>query len=448
MGTQGKRILLCGCGMVAPPLIRYLLEWGAELTIASNDVERARTLLAGNRNGKAIDWHADDQASLETWVGEHDLVISLLPAPLHARVATACVAAGRHLVTTSYVSDEMAALDEGAKARGILLLNELGVDPGIDHMSALEMIHQARANGKEVVSFRSYCGGLPAPESNNNPWGYKFSWSPLAVLRATSASAEYLANGQRVVLDGNQVFEDIDHFDVDGVGRLETYPNRDATAYIERYGLETAQTMYRGTLRYPGWAETVIALKALDLLSPKPTTHTAWNRLLSARLSITSETADNTETDTSSLLRALAMFLGVEEDSALVSRLAWLGLTNNEPITGGDSSIMEALAALMQKRLGYGPEEQDMIVMRHELKTRRGNETETLRAELLVKGEKGGDSAMAKTVGLPAAIAATLVLDGKIVGAGVQIPITPSIYQPILQELANCGISLNENIVP
>lgn len=439
MRTSGKRVLLCGCGMVAPPLIRYLLEWGASLTIASDNVDRAEEILAGNSQGRAIFWQAEDRESLTTWVGDHDLVVSLLPAPLHAGIASVCVAVGRPLITTSYVSPEMAALDSAAKERGIVLLNELGVDPGIDHMSALEMIHQARKEGKEVLSFRSYCGGLPAPESNDNPWGYKFSWSPLAVLRATSSSAEYLANGERIVLDGDQVFDDIHQFEVDGVGLLEAYPNRDATAYLDRYGLQSAHTMYRGTLRYPGWAETVKALKALDLLSPQPTKCASWKQLLADRLSATGG---------SSLVEVLAEFLSSREDSSLVSRLRWLGLLTDEAIEGGDVSVMQALAALMQKRLSYGADERDMIVMRHEIETREGSANETRRAELLVKGEKGGDSAMAKTVGLPAAIAATLVLDGTITATGVQIPIDPAIYQPILQELAKCGISLNEIIVP
>ena len=431
-------VLLLGAGLVARPLAEYLLLKGFSLTVADCVPSKAEALVDGHDAAQACTLDVSDQAGLVELIEAHRLTVSLLPAPLHAGVARLCVAQKKHLVTTSYVSPEMKALDAGAREAGVILLNELGVDPGIDHMSAMQIIHGVQRAGGEVVSFRSYCGGLPAPDSNDNPWGYKFSWSPMAVLRASVSGARYLKNGELVEIEPGMLFLDTHPVLVEGVGKLEAYPNRDSLGYQELYGLQHARTMFRGTLRYPGWGRTLRAMGQLGLLDSTEREDlagaTIWARLL-AGLMGTADTAD--------LREKVAAFLWLPSNDDILERLDWLGILDHDELPGGDS-VIDHLSGLMQQKMRYEPHQRDMIVMRHELVAEYAQRTERITSTMVELGIPGGDSSMARTVSLPAAIGVCLVLEGELTDTGVVIPILPQVYEPILQELKELGIALQE----
>ena len=432
---MGKALLL-GAGLVARPLVRYLLDKGVKLTIASRTVSKADRLLEGHPGGASRAWTVDDLAGLEQLVAEHDLAISLLPATMHVTVAQACLKHRKHMVTTSYVSPEMRALDKQARDAGVLLMNELGVDPGIDHMSAMRIIHHVQGQGGRVASFRSYCGGLPAPEANDNPWGYKFSWSPMAVLRAGTNNARYLKNGAVVEIEPAKLFWDTHGMEIAGVGRLEAYPNRDSMGYVELYGLQRASTVFRGTLRYPGWSETLRRLGELGLLDNSPRDLSGlgtWPELLADLVGARS---------TANIRQRVAAHLWIPSDAPTLDKLEWLGLFKDALPAG--ETVMEKLSTVMQSRMMYAERERDMIVMHHDFVADYGERVERITSSLVDFGIPDGDSSMARTVSLPAAIATRMILDGTITERGVHIPVQPSIYNPILDELATMDIALDE----
>ena len=402
-------------------------------------LQKAEALVAGHDAGCARGLDVADRAALGQLVGDHRLTVSLLPATMHADVARICLDLKRSMATASYVSDEMWALDAEAQKLGVILLNELGVDPGIDHMSAMQIIHQVQGAAGEVTSFRSYCGGLPAPRSDDNPWGYKFSWSPMAVLRASTSGARYLKNGQLVEVPAEMLFLDTHPLPVDGVGELEAYPNRDSLGYRELYGLQSVRTMFRGTLRYPGWCRTLRSLGQLGLLDPQLSARPGdtWSSVVARLVGAA---------DTSSLRRKVATHLWLPEAHHVLERLDWLGLLEDGELS--TAPVMEQLAELMQRRMRYAAGEQDMIVMRHEFTARYADRSERITSTMVDLGVPGGDSSMARTVSLPLAIAARRVLDGELADTGVVIPLAPHVYEPILAELTDLGIGLEEETSP
>jgi saccharopine dehydrogenase-like NADP-dependent oxidoreductase len=303
-------------------------------------------------------------------------------------------------------------------------LNEIGLDPGLDHMSAMRLIRAVQEEGAAVVSFRSCCGGLPSPEAKTNPWGYKFSWSPRGVLEAGRKPARWLSNGRVVEVPGGEVFRHAAPYEVHGVGRFEVYPNRDSVAYVGRYGIEGVRTMFRGTLRYPGWCETLDALARLGLLDDVPR---GW------RAGTTHE-------------EFMEAFAGAEPVSAAVmDRLRFAGLYSDRPLGAIPSAPIDVLCTRLAASLTYGEGERDMIVLQHELGVvSAAGKSETRTSTLVAFGQPGGDSAMARTVALPAAGAARLILDGRLVSTGVRIPVEPSIYEPVLDALEPMGIAFRE----
>jgi saccharopine dehydrogenase-like NADP-dependent oxidoreductase len=250
-----KRVLVLGAGLVAKPLVRYLLDKGHQLTCASRTVSKAERLVDGHPHGKAGELNLQDEARLAQHIQEADLAVSLVPPAFHPLVARICIEQKRPMVTTSYVSDEMSALDGVAKEAGVTVMNEIGVDPGIDHMSAMRIIDQVRGKGGRIVAFKSYCGGLPAPADNDNPFGYKFSWAPRGVLMASRNGAQYLENGRKVVVEPERLFREVHILPFGEIGDFEAYPNRDSIGYLDVYGLQGIQTLYRGTLRNMGWCD-------------------------------------------------------------------------------------------------------------------------------------------------------------------------------------------------
>ena len=434
-----SRILVLGAGLVARPLVQYLLDQpDFQVTVASRTVEKARALIGDRPNGRALAFDIEREPErLDDLVAQADLAVSMLPYIHHLQVAHACLRHRRHLVTTSYVKDEMRALDGAARQAGVLFLNEIGLDPGIDHMSAMRVIDRVHAGGGRVVSFRSYCGGLPAPEANTNPFGYKFSWSPRGVLLAGRNDARYLEDGRVVEVPNRRLFATRHTVPVEGVGDLEAYPNRDSLPYIQLYGIPEARTMYRGTLRYPGWCETwqkFVELGLLDLTEREDLAGMTYRQLLAHRIG---------RPETSDLRRDLAIHLNIPADSPILDRFEWLGLLSDDPLPP-ERTILDVLAVRMQEKLQYAPGERDMVVLLHDFVAEYPDRRERIRSWLVDFGIPHGDTAMARTVGLPAAIATRLILQGVIRLTGVHIPVLPEIYRPVLAELEERGIRVQE----
>lgn len=437
-----SRILVLGAGLVARPLVQYLLDQPEfQVTVASRTVEKARALIGDRPNGEALAFDIEREPErLDALVAGADLAVSMLPYIHHLQVAQACLRHRRHLVTTSYVKDEMRALDGAAREAGVLFLNEIGLDPGIDHMSAMRVIDRVHAGGGRVVSFRSYCGGLPAPEANTNPFGYKFSWSPRGVLLAGRNDARYLEDGQIVEVPNARLFATRHPVPVEGVGVLEAYPNRDSLPYIQLYGIPEARTMYRGTLRYPGWCETwqkFVELGLLDLTEREDLAGRTYRQWLAQWIG---------RPQTTDLRRDLAVHLNLPEDSPILDRFEWLGLLSDDPLPP-QRTILDVLAVRMQEKLQYAPGERDMVVLLHDFVAEYPDRQERIRSWLVDFGVPHGDTAMARTVGLPAAIATRLILQGVIRLTGVHIPVLPEIYRPVLAELEERGVRVEEQII-
>ena len=434
-----KQVLVLGAGLVSRPLVRHLAESpDVALTVADLDVAKAAQVLGGHERGRAVATAADDDAGLAGLVGGADLVVSLLPYTLHVKVAKLAIARRVPLITTSYVSAEMRALDGAAREAGVLLLNEIGLDPGLDHMSAMRAIRGLRDEGLRLVSFRSCCGGLPAPEANTNPWGYKFSWSPRGVLAAGRNAARWIEDGRIVDVPGEELFTRVAPYDVPEVGRLEVYPNRDATAYVATYGIDGISTMFRGTLRYPGWCETLHAVSRLGLLDDAP-------RSFRARTTYEEFMEAFARPGPGPLAGRVAERLGLPADGAVMKRLLWAGLFSDRPLGSTKMAPIDALCDRLKESMAYAQGERDMIVLRHEFGVVDASGRAWTRLSTLVAfGEPSGESAMARTVALPAAVAARLILDGRIASAGVRIPVDPGIYEPVLRALEPMGIVFRE----
>lgn len=439
-----KKVLLLGAGLVARPLVRYLLEHDHNLIVATRTVSKAEALLGGSSNGRAVALDLGDPTGLDALITEADIVISLVPYTYHVQIARRCLAIGRHLVTTSYVSNEMRELGSQAEAKGLLFVNELGLDPGIDHMSAMRVIHGVEEKGGKVVSFRSYCGGLPAPEANNNPWGYKFSWSPRGVLLAGKNAALYQDSGDLVEVASEELFAHNWPVAAQGVGQLEGYPNRNSMQYVGLYGLHDAQTMFRGTLRYPGWSVMMKGLVDLGWidLAPPPR-HSQTLGAITAALVGSGHLAD----DPAGLRAAVAERLGLPLDHDALDRYEWVGLFSDCPAAPAET-VLDVIGARLQEKLAYAPGERDMIVLLHQFEAEWADGSrQQITSTLVEYGEPGGDSAMSRTVSLPAAIATRLILEGAITAVGVKIPVDPGVYNPILDELARLGVECIEEYV-
>jgi saccharopine dehydrogenase-like NADP-dependent oxidoreductase len=427
-----KKILLFGAGKSAGSLIAYLVgqtrrrDW--QLIVADSNLSLARSKTGGadTERVRAVALQVEDQQARETLLRDADIVISLLPPGLHYLVAQSCIAWKKDLLTASYLDDNIRALEPAIRQNGLLFLCEMGLDPGIDHMSAMQLIHRVHAAGGRINSFRSHTGGLIAPESDDNPWHYKISWNPRNVVLAGSTGARYKENGLLVSRQYEELFENCGEVSPDGLGPLAWYPNRDSLPYIPLYGLEETTSFIRTTLRYPVFCRAWRAIVKAGLtddqpLAPPPTNITiaAWSTPIRPLIN-----ADN---------RPLLEFLGLFDETAIPSAAR---------------SSADILQQLLETRLAMRAGDRDMIVMLHELEYETPHPgspvKHLLNSSLVVRGEDHLHTAMAKTVGLPLGIAAKLILEKKIGLTGLHIPILPEIYTPVLAELEKEGIRFKE----
>jgi saccharopine dehydrogenase (NADP+, L-glutamate forming) len=434
-----NQVLVLGSGMVSGPLIRYLLNLPeVKVTVASLMVKDAESIIDNHVDGTAIFLDVQDSEKLESLIENADVVVSLLPYVFHVQVADRCIAHKKSLVTTSYVSDEMRALDSKAKQVGVLLLNECGLDPGIDHMSAMRIIDKIDRQGGYVQHFRSSAGALPSHENNTNPFGYKFSWCPRGVLLASRNPAQWLENGKIVSIPGDELFEHYHLQDVLGIGTFENYPNRDSVKYKDMYGLNNAETVYRGTFRMTGWCETLRSIARIGWLNDA----ILDDGDLRTYADVTAHLLSTTNSP--SLFEYTASFLHFPVYSAVMKRLRWLGLFSDIPLPAETDNPLDLLNKLTLNKMSLSAGEKDMIVMHHEFIAVYADKKEYLTSTLINYGKPRNESAVARTVALPAAIAVKLILNNTIRLSGVHIPILPEIYNPILDELETMNISFME----
>jgi saccharopine dehydrogenase-like NADP-dependent oxidoreductase len=436
-----KRMLILGAGLVSRPIVHYLTDLDdTTVTVATRTIAKAEALVAGRSRGRALALDViRDEAGLEKQIAATDIAVSLLPATEHVRVARLCLKHGKMMATTSYISPEMKALNADVRSAGLTFINECGVDPGLDHMSAMRVIHDVTAKGGTVASFRSYCGGLPAPEANTNPIGYKFSWAPRGVLTAATNPARYRQDGKIVELPGDELFRQPEIVDIPGAGTFEGYPNRDSLPYAAMYGLESAKTMFRGTLRNQGHCETWYQWVHLGLFAQARRPELKG---MTYRDFICGIAGDKDPR------RGLARKTGLPQDAPFIEKLAWLGMFKADPIPLDEGANIDVMAARMLEKCRFAPGERDMLVMQHEFVINIAGKKEQRISSLVDYGVPGGDSAMARTVSLPVAIATRMILEGTIKQRGVIAPILPEIYTPILDELEGLGIVFKEQILP
>jgi saccharopine dehydrogenase-like NADP-dependent oxidoreductase len=439
---MNQRVLIFGAGLVTGPLVDHLIEAGYSVTIASRTPAKGEAVTRGRKGTRVVGFDIEeDPEAINGLLAECDLAVSMLPYIHHPMVAERCIAARKSLVTTSYVSDAMRALDERAATAGVVLLNECGLDPGIDHMSAMSVIDRIHESGGKIRSFSSYCGGLPAPEANDNPLGYKFSWSPRGVLLASRNPAVFLRDGREVRIPGPELFSNYVSVEIPGVGTFDGYPNRNSLPYIQTYQIPETRGMFRGTLRNHGWCDSLKAFADLGLLDDQvlDLTGCSYRDLLSRRIQAESTHASPT---------TVAEFLGIAPDAHAIRVLEWLGLFSTDVLPFSRTSPLDVLVDIMYRKMQYAPGERDMVVLQHEFVADFGGQAEKITASLAEYGIPNGLTAMSRTVGLPAAIACTLILESSVGATGVQIPVTKQWYHPILSGLESHGIAFKETREP
>ena len=436
---MAKKVTIFGAGLVVKPMVDYLAGKDYEITIASRTLSKAEKLAAPHSNATAKLFLSDDEQAMEEFVKASDLVVSLLPATMHVKVAKKCIEFKTDMVTTSYISPEMRALDQEAKEAGIIILNEIGVDPGIDHMSAMKIFHHVENEGGKIVSFMSYCGGLPAPEANTNPLGYKFSWAPKGVLKAAGNGTRFMKDGKIIEVEGKNLFRNYWFVDVEGAGTFEAYPNRDSMGYIDLYGLKHLKTMYRGTFRNISHCDTWYIMSQMGFYKEDEIFDnlegTVKEFILEKMLKI----------DKDKCLKTVLMEkYNLPEESVILKKFEWLGFFDDTPVPIKKGGAVDVLTAIMLDKMSYEEGERDLLVLHHQFIAEYPNKTQKITSTMIDYGIPNGDSSMARTVSLPAAIGVHMILEGEINIKGVHMPILPDVYNPVLQELENLDIKVVE----
>jgi len=442
---MSKRILLIGAGLSTSHLIDYLASKGLEqnwqITISDQNQNLADSK-AIYTNTKSVHLNIQDKEKLDSLINEHDIVISMLPAHLHMPVAISCLYHSKNLVTASYLSEEMKKLNDEVKSKGLIFLNEIGLDPGLDHLSAMQIIDRLKSKGYYIRDFESFTGGLVAPENDDNPWNYKFTWNPRNVVLAGQGGAvKFLQEGQFKYIPYHKVFRRTEIIDIQGHGKFEGYANRDSLKYIETYGLQNIKTMFRGTLRRPGFC------KAWDLFVALGATDDSY--ILENSENMTYREFINTFLayhPTDSVEIKLKYYLQIaQDDQQLWEKLEWLDIFKPIKIGIKNATPAQILQHILENKFKMRPDEKDMIVMWHKFIYMEGDIKRELHGSIVAKGENQVHTSMSKTVGLPLGIATNLILNDKIKGRGTVIPIHSEFYEPILNELKEFGIEMQEH---
>lgn len=446
-----KTILLFGSGRSATSLIKYLIDRTEELQytllIADQSIDSIQQKIANNPNTKAFALDIHNEEERANLIQQADVVISMMPAFLHPIIAKDCLKYKKHLVTASYISKELTEMNEEVKAKGLVFMNECGLDPGIDHMSAMKVLDEIREKGGNPVHFESFCGGLVAPESDDNVWNYKFSWNPRNVVVAgQGGAAKFLQQGTYKYIPYHRLFKRTEFLDVEGYGRFEAYANRDSLSYREAYGLQKAHTIYRGTMRRVGYSR-------------------AWNMLIQLGVTDDTYTIEDSENmtyrefinsflyyhPTDSVEVKFRLTLNIEQDDTVWDKFLELDLFSNEKrVELKNATPAQIMEKILSEKWQLQPNDKDMIVMYHKFGYDMPGELETkqIDATMVCIGDDSIHTAMAKTVGLPVGIVALQILKGEITSPGVQMPIQKEVYDPVLKELETFGIVFHEKEVP
>lgn len=442
-----QRILVIGAGRSAISLIEYLLEHAPKeqwsITIADFETSAAQQIVGNHQWAEVRQLDATNDTERSGMIEKCDMVISMLPAFMHMLVAKDCIRFKKHLVTPSYISEEMKAAAPEVEAAGVVFLNELGVDPGIDHMSAMRLLDGFRSRGAEITWFESFTGGLVAPESDDNPWNYKFTWNPRNVVLAGQGGAvKFKHNDRFKYIPYQKLFRRTEVIEIPGYGRFEGYANRDSLKYRDMYRLNDVPTLYRGTLRRVGFC------RAWDIFVQMGMTDDSYIMEYSDKMThrqfTNSFLAYNPD---DSVELKLMHYMKLDQDSDIFDKLVWVGIFDNTPIgLEKPGTPAQILQRILEKKWALNPDDKDMIVMWHKIQVReKGEEKEReFHSSMVVIGDRQPRTAMAKTVGLPVAMAAKLVLNGTLNTPGVHAPMKPEIYNPILDELETYGISFQE----
>jgi len=444
-----KNILIIGAGKSSSALIKYLLDTSEEenlfLTIGDISTENAHKLINNHKNATAIVLDVFDKKQRQDQVQKADLVISMLPARFHADVAKDCIAFGKHMVTASYISDEMRTLDEKAKEKGLVFMNEIGLDPGIDHMSAMQVIDSIKDAGGKMLLFESFCGGIVAPESDNNLWNYKFTWNPRnVVLAGQGGAAMFIQEGTYKYIPYHKLFRRSEFLEVTGNGKFEAIANRDSLKYRSVYGLDDIPTMYRGTIRKVGFSRAWNIFVQLGMTDDSYTIEESENMSYRdfVNLFLAYSPSDSVELK-------LRSYLKIDQDDVMWEKLVELDIFNpNKKISLKNATPAQMLQSILEESWTLAEDDKDMIVMQHLFGYELNGERFQIESSFVVLGENQTYTAMSKTVGLPVGIAAVKILKGEIKTPGVQIPISKEVYGPILKELEAHGIIFSEKKVP
>lgn len=434
-----KKILVLGAGKSSSYLIKYLTEQAAildwQITIADSDIQAAQKKIGRNKFAQAAWLDATNLNALTKLVGLNHLVISLLPPQMHIEVAKICLLHKKHLITASYISDEMKALHKSAERAGVVFLNECGLDPGIDHLSAKKIIDEIHTSKGSVLSFKSYCGGLIANAHDNNPWNYKFTWNPRNVVLAGQQTAKYLQDGILQFIPPQRIFSQTERIKINGIV-YDGYANRDSLPYINTYNLQHVKTMLRGTLRKNGFCE------AWDVLVRIGLTDNSF-KLNIQKLSYSGLLEALMPANNKQLKKKLEQFT---TDQNIINKIAWLGLLENDKITLRDASPADVLQQLLERKWKLEKGDLDMILMQHIIQYKIRSKMYNITSTLQLEGESDTYTAMSKTVGLPLGIATKLILEKKVNLKGVLMPIQPALYNPMLEELKTYGVIFKEKL--
>ncbi|MEP6725070.1 MAG: saccharopine dehydrogenase C-terminal domain-containing protein [Bacteroidota bacterium] len=436
---MNKSIVIFGAGKSATCLIDYIIKEAAlnnwYVTVVDSDLSLAQSKVGDHKHASAISINVENTEERNNLIKTAAIVISLLPPTLHFLVAQDCVLFEKNLLTASYTDDKIRSLQAAIEDKKLLFLCEMGLDPGIDHMSAMQLIHRIKDEGGIITSFTSHCGGLVAPESDDNPWHYKISWNPRNVVMAGKAGAVYRQNNGIKKMGYENLFDENRTTFIPDLGELAWYPNRDSLDYIPVYGLDAVETFIRTTLRYPqfcaGW-KNIIDLKLADDTIFYETDGLTLQAFFMQHFE---------QTDFTGTIKKINQHPGL-----FINQLDWLGRTDDKTVINkGRCSAMDILQFALEKKLVLNANDKDMIVMLHEIEYLQSGKKYRVRSNLIVKGDDNLRTAMAKTVGLPPGIAAKLILQGKIQETGLHIPVIPAIYEPVLQELQQHGIIFHED---